>query len=108
MCDTMPAAIRISLYEYIYICAWRGAEAEGSGFGWACSIVVLGQYGHFASLLAMVSAPIAGLSHALCLKGAAKQICVRLSLTALLSSVQLQAHRDLGGGGPCSCIAKAT
>lgn len=108
MCDSVPAATRISLCEYIHICAWRGAETEGPGFGLACSVVVLGQDGHFASLLGMASAPIAGLSHALRLKGAAKQIYVRLSLTALPSSVQPQAHRDLGDGGPCSCIAKGT
>ena len=106
VCVILCLQLHTYLYEYIYICAWCGAETEGSGFGLEWSIMVLGQYNHFASLLVMVSAPVASLCHAPCPIGAAKQICVWLSLTALPSSVQFQAHRELGDGEPCSCIAK--
>lgn len=102
MCDTVPAATYIS----VWVCSWCGAETEGSGFGLVWSITVLEQYSHIASLLAMVSAPVAGFSHTPCLIGAAKQIYVQPSLTALPSPMQVQVHREPGAGEPCSCTAK--
>jgi len=54
----------------------------------------------------MVSARIAGLSHAWCLIGAAKQTYVQLSLPALPCLVQFQVYGELGHGGPYSCTAK--
>lgn len=100
VCVILCLQLRISLYEYLYICA--SCRADGSGLDLVRSVTVLGQYSHHASLLVMVCACIGAFRHAPCLIGAAKQIHVEPSLTALPSPMQVQVRGEPGAGGPCS------